>query len=342
MATNVDATSPSSNAESGSDENNVLEGFLLNLSPNSSNKFDYGLQTKEKTYKVNCYNQPKRKLFEDGSPARIKNFKLGANGNIINVDAAELVVKNINPGFTPTKIAGDIQIISLTKCVRNQFVNLKGVLSSLNKPRTNSNGTSRDCCLTDSTGSVKAVLWGDHVNSVKAGTSYELSNVRVDFDQYSNPVIHTAREDCKINEIKDVVVPANTPKLLSPSKERSLQGEFMGVDTVEFFKKCFRCKKKIKSTCDGAVVDCTNPECKLTQKSKALIASIYARVVFQDSTPKHENHSVTLFDDVIYKMIPNAKAMSDKQIERAILALPPCTMTYVPHSKIVVQVDIDV
>ena len=336
----MDQRESSSSCSKQVDLNVKLEGILHNLSPRNPEKFEYGLETKDVTYRVNCYSPVKRKLFKDGKSVTVTNFKKTKYGvNVINVDEAEVVDSELS--FQPTKIAGEVQVSSLTKCVKNQCVDIKGVISKLGKERSTSDGLKRDCCLTDTTGSVKLILYGDHCQAVNNGMSYLLKNVRVMSDDYRNPVIYTAKDICSIDKIKSIKVGSDAPSFCSPSNEREIKGEIMAIDYIEKFKKCMKCKKKIKASCDSPTVECTNPECKLRQKTKALIPSMFARVLCQDSENK-TTQNLVLFDDIISKLIPSATQMTVQEVEMSLLDLPESVITYTLQSKAVVDIVIDV
>ena len=104
-----------------------LEGFLHNLSPTKDNRFEFGLQTKRKTYRVVCLAHVKQPLFEEKkkSPLKISNFQYSKKGRDILINNNVQVEAVDRLDFPCAEISGDnIKTKNIERFTNFQMINV--------------------------------------------------------------------------------------------------------------------------------------------------------------------------------------------------------------------------
>ena len=136
-----------------------LEGFLHNLSPTKDNRFEFGLQTKRKTYRVVCLAHVKQPLFEEKkkSPLKISNFQYSKKGRDILINNNVQVEAVDRLDFPCVEISRDnIKMKNIECCANFQMINVRGKIMQLRETCYIStiNLNCREACFMDETGTI--------------------------------------------------------------------------------------------------------------------------------------------------------------------------------------------
>ena len=187
----------------------------------------------------------------------------------------------------------DISTIKTTSA--NQFVLVKATVKHLSGAKMVKLETgpiqSRSCTLQDPSGTIKAVLWNEWVNSVENDKTYIFTNLRVKKDNYTNEIfVNTAKHGCRIEQsdsFNDEALPDVGPAITDMVTKQAT----VSVKTLTKYNCCNACGKKVEGT--GRTVRCDS--CKLKEEN----AIWYARMFVQNTETKEKFHLTALHPQFI-------------------------------------------
>ena len=256
------------------------------------------LQTSEQTIvKAICFSPekvgPLKRAMENRSPVKVRGYEYNENFNNVVIKKSTSVNDYNQPlPFPPTESLTtplvDISTIKTTSA--NQLVLVKATVKHLAGAKMVKLETgpvqSQKCTLQDPSGTIKAVLWNEWVNSVENDKTYIFTNLRVKKDNYTNEIfVNTAKHGCRIEQCDnfDEALPDVGPAITDMVTKQATVS-IIGVKTLTKYNCCNACGKKVEGT--GRTVRCDS--CKLKQKLSEENASWYARMFVQNSETKEK------------------------------------------------------
>ena len=180
----------------------------------------------------------------------------------------DIVIEESWEDFPKQTMPEKMDITIIRSVSPGQLVSLKAKVAHLYPPKQVTIKTEllnlQECSIVDANGTIKFVLWGDYVGSVKQGETYYFQDVRVKYNKYENEIfINTAKSTSKISEAPPF------EEVLSVAIEISnttAKGEVLGVLKVGDYLSCSKCNKKVQLCGDSPIVNCT--ACHYQQKQK--------------------------------------------------------------------------
>ena len=108
---------------------------------------------------------------------------------------------------------------------------------------------------------------------------------------------------------------------------------FQCVEKVETYLQCMKCSRKILQAMGTSVVRCDR--CGYSMRTVDCPVRRFASVVLEatDGNPVH----VTVFNDVLEKLVPNCKDRSDAEVAEMLLLTENITITYDSDTSIVLR-----
>ena len=108
---------------------------------------------------------------------------------------------------------------------------------------------------------------------------------------------------------------------------------FQCVEKVETYLQCMKCSRKILQAMGTSVVRCDR--CGFSMRTVDCPVHRFASVVLEatDGNPVH----VTVFNDVLEKLVPNCKDRSDAEVAEMLLLTENITITYDSDTSIVLR-----
>lgn len=330
---------------------------MHNVSPvkvSDKNKkwFECTFQTPQRTIRGVCFNPSDSdvKKFQDAatskSPIKVPNARLGNKRpgypqDIIIPNKARIEQIDPLPGFqhqamdTETKCSiGNLnnlktgQLISITA-----YVNCLTSIKEVTQKSTKQQVSVRECMLTDSTGSVKLVLWGTFTSKVANGNTYHFTNIRIKSND-SKFHLSTTQAGC-------IISPSTPLTNIQPPNElpNSSITEHVKVDyltRLSFYHVCLSCKKKIVLPEQQKLVECDS--CHITMNKNKCPKSFYAKLNVTNT--KEIQFNLVFFDDTVRKLVDiynniniegkkiTYNTANETEIKEALLELDELKVTY--------------
>lgn len=153
--------------------------------------------------------------------------------------------------------------------------------------------TKQDCIVSDTSSHCKLVLWEGNVGTLKVGTSYNFSKVRV--KKYNSTTFLSFTIETVWDAIEDIrnTIPISQCELLQPQYERVIDGEIISVIYDEH-QKCPVCNFRMTLAYND-IYECT--KCKSKCKHSKAKKYAYAKLFLQDSDGS--SYNVTMFNNVL-------------------------------------------
>ena len=147
--------------------------------------------------------------------------------------------------------------------------------------------------------------------SDKYGSTKLFLYVRLVHDTHGGvSTLMTPKEGCVIERATDFT----GVDMIDPS----VKGEICAVDFVSKYPTCMKCNKKIQNENQTQkTYDCANPKCKTRMKKKFANTGIFVKFMFISEDKR--KYQMTIFQDELYTLIPNASTMSEDQIKERLL-----------------------
>lgn len=264
------------------------------------------------------------------SPVRVQNFR--SSFSYGKEDVIIMKQTNITPIAATTdfvysdeldSVSLGTNIANLSNIAPEQLVCLKAnvaEISSVKSITTQYGKTLRkqEVFLTDPMGSIKLILWENHVNTLESNKTYKLQNLRLKYSK-GERYLNTAKseefhyEQTPMFEGKLAVVDHGIGDL-SASK---ICGEIIGVHSASKNLSCVSCSKKVKAKSEK-IGNCEN--CKLMQKLDSCSSQWYLRVLVQNKDLKSQKVRLSMFNQCVKKLCKylgshvNVNTISEEEI----------------------------
>ena len=180
----------------------------------------------------------------------------------------------------------------------------------------------------DETGKIELDLWEDHIFAVEVGRVYTISPVQVrrwlGKKKVSTVVSSIIRAEV-MDEWLSAIPLATEEELREGSASTTLTiRSFQCVEKVESYLQCRKCSRRILQAMGTVVVRCDR--CGYSMRTVDHPVRRYASVVMEvtDGSSVH----VTVFNDVLEKLVPECKNLSDGEVEEELLLMENVTITY--------------
>ena len=192
--------------------------------------------------------------------------------------------------------------------------------------------TKQDCECGDTTASIRLVLWESNVGRLRKNSSYKLSAVTV--STYNGVQYLSFGKNSILEEISDIgevegdeedhegVTPAQVGR-------RTVTGDISGVNLCNEYKSCIVCNSKVTPVSDllGECGKCS----MLLKLDKCNMASLAKIVVITESGTMH---TITMFNDMITKLIEDVPSTTDTTLAMKILSAGP-HQYFIDHRNVV-------
>ncbi|CAB3979082.1 Hypothetical predicted protein [Paramuricea clavata] len=328
-----------------------IVGFLHNLSPlkhsDKTKYFDVQVQTKNGIVRGICFAHQKRGEFETfsntKSPVKMKNVSQKDEGHhrtILMNSRTQLEETNVDFDFV--EIPPIENISSLSAINENQLVTLKAKVVQLSGEKiiTTRSGPKkkREGFLVDPFGSIRIVIWESFCEDVEDGETYNFKNIRVKNDS-SEVYVTTPPNGCSIVSTSPfegiLVSPSKLPDSFTTT---TVIADIEGISNFNAYISCRSCNKKIHSPA-STIVKCG--VCDMRQKKETCPPHFHLQMLLNTPTGIV---TVTIFDDIIAKIVTIDKAVLTTEMEEVItstmLALPAVEVSFKNNSKIVTDLKV--
>ena len=353
----VSTSSPGSSSRR--DDSPSIIAYVHNVSEpkrNRRNTMDYytmDLQTTEGKLPALIYSKSKRKLLADKgiarTPVKLQRFTYTSDGSKVIVNDMTKIsspqpteysfqFKEQASAHDPQKSVKEI----LESCNEGEVMCVRGKIVGMGEASTARSNKLRvaNAVFADQTGRIDLDLWEDHINAVQVGKVYCICPVQVR-RWLGKKKISTV--------VRTTIKPQNMDALLSEialvSEEEFGEGfgsntrvipRFQCVEKVETYLQCMKCSRKILQAMGSSVVRCDR--CGYSMRTVDCPVRRYASVVLEapdgtDGKPVH----VTVFNDVLEKLVPNCKDRSDAEVAEMLLMVENITITYDSDTSIVLR-----
>ena len=299
----------------------------MKQAPTGSTYFNCVLQGQHAARKAVCFSPRKHKLInnvsESCSPVKILKMKINNNDSIIN-DSTQisLVPKasfEVDKRFKSDAIIklGDLiclapgQIVSVRCHVRK-------VYSETSHKTRNGDVGKQDVIVSDSTNSVKLILYGNDVSTLTEGKSYLIKNVR--FNRFKDTVYLNTTMACEFSyEEIDKIDHMNDS---SASTEATILCKIVGVASVNLYTCCINCNKKMQPNDEEEVLPFLKcGECNSCMLKSSCNVILNLSIVVSDVA---QNDNVTIFfaNDEAYqlKSIIGFTCSSENELVKSLLS----------------------
>ena len=153
--------------------------------------FDCQVQTENKTVRGVCFSPEKKPEFDlaqfNKKPVSISHFRINknyGNDNVVMNNKTVIHDSNVTSDeFKCIDIPDTLDINSLANVAAEQLVSFKGKVMKLTEPKTfqtqKGNSRKQEGFVIDPTASMRIVLWGDYVNGLHEGATYNFTGLRL-------------------------------------------------------------------------------------------------------------------------------------------------------------------
>lgn len=322
---------------------------------NKRNTMDYStmvLQTSsDKQLSALIYSKTKRKLLVDSersrTPVKLQRFTYTSDGSKVIVND---MTKISSP--QPTEYLFQFEEVAsndeekrtaVREIIENfnegDLMSIHGKVVGVAEPAvTKSRGLKVASALfADETGKIELDLWEDHISAVEVGRVYTISPVQVrrwlGKKKVSAVVSSIIRAEV-MDECLSAIPLATEEEIREGSGSTTLTiRSFQCVEKVESYLQCRKCSRRILQAMGTLVVRCDR--CGYSMRTVDCPVRRYASVVMEvtDGSPVH----VTVFNDVLEKLVPECKNLSDGEVEEVLLLMENVTITYDSETYIVLN-----
>ena len=313
------------------------------------NYYTMDLQTTEGKLPSLIYSKSKRKLLADRgiarTPVKLQRFTYTSDGSKVIVnDMTEISspqpteysfqFKEQASERDPEKSVKEI----LESCNEGKVMCVRGKIVGIGKVSTATSNKLKvaNVVFADETGRIDLNLWEDHITAVQAGKVYSICPVQV--RRWLRKKISTVMR----TTIKPQNMDARLSEIALVSEEELVEGfasntrvipRFQCVEKVEMYLQCMKCCRKILQAMGTSVVRCDR--CGYSMRTVDCPVRRYASVVLEATDGKAVH--VTVFNDVLEKLVPNCKDRSDAEVAEMLLLAKNITITYDSDTSIVLS-----
>ena len=187
------------------------------------------------------------------------------------------------------------------------------------------------------------VLWGDDIDKVREGGTYNFKNLRVKHNKFNNEVyINAAKNNSDISECD-----AFEEVLVAPESIQDefvvcdIDGEVIRISGIQLDLCCVKCNSHIKGQKNETIVVCGDEKCGLKQKAACCRKEWYLKAFV--ATEETTCNLVFCHEMLTKAMTLNEPStditkLSEKAIEDAFLWLPAMKFTYKKRAMVVTNV----
>ena len=156
--------------------------------------------------------------------------------------------------------------------------------------------------IVDSTTQSRVVLWENEIGKLELDKSYRLENVA---DRVFNDIKYLSfSEGTTVTLVEDIVEIANPPLAkdgqLCQEKNLVLEGEIVGIISVEEYMCCVGCKGKVVRE-TGVMGECSR--CKMKVKISRCKKGVTVHVVFKADGAHGVEKNLVIFDEQVRKIV---------------------------------------
>ena len=291
--------------------------------------FNCNLQTQTNVVKAVCFAIDKRDkhdaFAQQHSPVKIKKYNLSKKygREDVVIDKTTVLTPSTTTAFAYKCLDNITSISSLSQVAPEQLVAIKGHLSQLSGVKTlvlQSNPVKKqEAYISDPTGYIKLVVWGDHAGTLEEGKTYYFDKVRVKLSHQERYINTPKNEECKISLVDAFSDPVKTVDIVSPVKD--LTGNITGVTNINKFYCCCFCNKKV--TVNGKLATCNN--CGMKMKLTRCNLQWSLKLYVQESSKPDNKLRLSVFNDVFIRLMDicsvDTSSTSDDEIIEKILDL---------------------
>ena len=328
-----------------------IVGYIHNLSPVKMGRkveyCDFELQLQDERVNAICFSKAKRNLLEKNatnlSPIKITNFLEGEPHGEASTSRRQI---KINDMTKIQELSANEYDFQYQESPASKKLNLKTILSCVEpmqmvgtvEGKVTKEGTLRTVgknslkmmksVINDATEMMTLLLWQGDIKKVETGKVYRISNVRVR-NQDGGKILSSTPTSTF------VVIKDDTLDKLDEKNAKSMLDELDdfyridinsidSVEAVDKFLSCVHCSKKLQSCTKGKIVKCDRCSHRMRIADCAASISIRIRVSFDEN----ESVSLTLFNDVIETVVPNATDLDDDALSEKLLDLKKMTIIH--------------
>lgn len=314
------------------------------------NYYTMDLQTTEGKLPSLIYSKSKRKLLADRgiarTPVKLQRFTYTSDGSKVIVnDMTEISspqpteysfqFKEQASERDPEKSVKEI----LESCNEGKVMCVRGKIVGIGKVSTATSNKLKvaNVVFADETGRIDLNLWEDHITAVQVGKVYSICPVQVRRWLRKKKISTVMR-----TTIKPQNMDARLSEIALVSEEELVEGfasntrvipRFQCVEKVEMYLQCMKCCRKILQAMGTSVVRCDR--CGYSMRTVDCPVRRYASVVLEATDGKAVH--VTVFNDVLEKLVPNCKDRSDAEVAEMLLLAKNITITYDCDTSIVLS-----
>ena len=312
---------------------------------NKRNTMDYStmvLQTSsDKQLSALIYSKTKRKLLVDSersrTPVKLQRFTYTS-------DESKVIINDMTKISSPQPTEYLFQFeevgsneeekrTAVREIIDNfnkgDLMSIRGKIVGIAEPVTKSRGLRvANALFADETGKIELDLWEGHISDVEVGRVYTISPVQVrrwlGKKKVSTVVSSIIRAEVMDESLSGIPL-ATEEEIREGSASSTLTiRNFQCVEKVESYLQCRKCSRKILQAMGTLVVRCDR--CGYSMRTEDCPVRRYASVVMEvtNGSPVH----VAIFNDVLEKLLPECKNLSDGEVEEMLLLMENVTITY--------------
>ena len=216
-------------------------------------------------------------------------------------------------------------------------VNVSIKVVSVNAPDTVSDLSHQNVFVADQTGSIRVCLWDNHIDTLKQGHSYNLTNFTVR-EFRSKKYLNMPRSGAEIKAINDLGSVSEMP--LEEEETITIQNvQVMGVPSLNMYKACMQCKARVEPL-TPPFGKCSKQDCDMIQRYDLCADQATARLLLMYTSGDKQQRYITchVFGQLINQL---ASLSLDNEItSKTLLSLPQLkSVTFVKDKLIMTAFD---
>ena len=276
-----------------------------------------------------CFSPKKHKLLvqvsESQSPIKISKLSSNINNNDVIVNQNSNVTLLKDAPFLPDDRFKKDSVLSLNDLLnlaQGQIVAVKAHVTRLysettHKTRSGEEIPRQEVIISDSTNSIKLVLYDQDVNTLTEGKSYILKNVRLYTFKDKVYVNSTAERKFDFEEIDTISDPID----VNVGTEVKMLCKIVGVASIHLTRFCVSCTKKLNIVDFDKTIDCNH--CHGTMLVDSCRVTISFTLILND-IDKNKNIQLYFPSDKCGQLrkIIDFSLEDDKCIAKALLEFP--------------------
>ena len=301
-----------------------MKGYIHSVSPvksaKSSNRkyFNFMVQEKDSVVRGVCFAPNKHTelhtLQQTKSPVSVSNFAKASQGD-------DLIFKHFRK-VTPLdstkvdfvysdKLTTTSMVKSISACndlANEQLISLKAQVAQVTgakKIRTQYQGmlNKQEVILRDTTGCIKAVLWGSDVDTLTENTTYVFKNFKLKIyrgEKYLNTPKSDEFEATETTPFEQPLVDIDVNLYLTSA---TIVGKAIGVQEVMKTLSCASCKKNVVPLPnDDLVGQCQGQTCNAVLMLDACDTQFSLRLLVQSTTDPSEKKRLIFYNQEVQQL----------------------------------------